>query len=279
MLLSIVTGDAREALKSTFPGFLGTLIGVVAQITTRRAVQFSDGVVYVTREYLQKVYPPPRGALVLSRSNVRFGEGFPPAKSQPPRIDKLRPIKVIAVGSQQQRYKGHHDLLEAVRALLEKDIFLDVLIVGDGKRHKELVKQAATLDLNNVRFLHSAGLSADLAELVRKFDIFTMPSHTEGMPKALLEAMAVGTFCIGTNVGGIPEVLPPKCLFAPKSPSELAACLQFFIENKEDLDEMWREQQKTISHIQTQNSGDFLLTKFVSSWVEKSLGPRSSKGL
>jgi hypothetical protein len=54
-------------------------------------------------------------------------------------------------------------------------------------------------------------------------DLFCMPSRTEGMPRAMLEAMARALPCIGSTVGGIPELLPPEDLVPPGDVAALAA--------------------------------------------------------
>jgi glycosyltransferase involved in cell wall biosynthesis len=63
-------------------------------------------------------------------------------------------------------------------------------------------------------------------DLVRKelseADLFVLPSRTEGLPRALIEAMAIGLPCIGSDVGGIPELLPPSERVPPGDARALA---------------------------------------------------------
>jgi glycosyltransferase involved in cell wall biosynthesis len=53
-------------------------------------------------------------------------------------------------------------------------------------------------------------------------DLFVLPSRQEGLPRAMIEAMARALPCIGSTVGGIPELLPQRDLVPPDSPSALA---------------------------------------------------------
>ena len=53
-------------------------------------------------------------------------------------------------------------------------------------------------------------------------DLFILPSRTEGLPRAIIEAMARGLPCLGSSVGGIPELLPPDALVRPGDALALA---------------------------------------------------------
>jgi len=78
-------------------------------------------------------------------------------------------------------------------------------LVGDGELRERLVQQAHSLGLD--RSVIFTGSTTDTAPYLRAADAFVLPSRTEGMPVALLEAMACGLPCIATRVGGSAELI------------------------------------------------------------------------
>lgn len=106
------------------------------------------------------------------------------------------------------------------------------VVVGDGygdelSRARTEVAQKGIEQL--VRF---TGHRNDLREVYASFDVFLMTSRTEGMPNALLEAMAIGIPVVSTRVGGVPELLEDgkEGFLAPVGDAEgLAAALMRFI--------------------------------------------------
>jgi glycosyltransferase involved in cell wall biosynthesis len=120
-------------------------------------------------------------------------------------------------------YKGHRDLIEAMPAILAKLPKAHLALVGDGPERRNLEALAGALGLNG--YISFQGESHSVASLLRQFDVFVMPSLLEGMPNALMEAMGAGIACIGTRVGGIPELIDDGTsglLVSPRAPHEIA---------------------------------------------------------
>jgi glycosyltransferase involved in cell wall biosynthesis len=92
--------------------------------------------------------------------------------------------------------KNYSLLLRATAAIRDAEL----AFVGDGPLREELQKQAGP----RVSFL---GQRADVSELLAGFDVFVLPSKTEGMSIALLEAMAAGCPIVVTAVGGNVELI------------------------------------------------------------------------
>lgn len=101
--------------------------------------------------------------------------------------------------------KGITYLLRAMPKIINMYPDILLLIAGDGKRRKNLEEESINLNIEkNVKFL---GGRVDIPEILQLLTLYTLPSLWEGMPMALLEAMAAGVPIVTTNVGGIPKMI------------------------------------------------------------------------
>ncbi|MBX3730363.1 MAG: glycosyltransferase family 4 protein [Candidatus Sumerlaeia bacterium] len=100
--------------------------------------------------------------------------------------------------------KGHDVLLDAVAEAHRRGVRPHVVLVGDGPLRMALEQQGRALGLE--RYVHLVGETVEPERWLAAGDLFVLPSRSEGLPNALLEAMAHGLPCIATRVGGIPEV-------------------------------------------------------------------------
>ncbi len=101
--------------------------------------------------------------------------------------------------------KNHRLLLEVMPALVAAHPELQVVLIGKGELEQALRAQVSALGLGeHVRF---AGERADVAQLLPALDIFAMPSLSEGLSIALLEACASGLAIVATDVGGNGEIV------------------------------------------------------------------------
>ncbi len=122
--------------------------------------------------------------------------------------------------------KGHAYLLQALPAVLDEVPETTVLLAGDGRLRPELEKQARDLGLaDRVKFL---GTRRDMPLIYRALDVFVLPSRWEGLPLALLEAMAAGLPVVASAVGGVKGVIRDGVngrLVPPGDPQALAAAV------------------------------------------------------
>jgi glycosyltransferase involved in cell wall biosynthesis len=101
--------------------------------------------------------------------------------------------------------KGADVLLRAFAELAKTRTDLRLILVGDGPARPEVEGEIAALGLRDrVELL---GTRSDVPELLAGFDLFVLPSRREGLPLAILEAMAAGLPIVASKVGGIPEAI------------------------------------------------------------------------
>src|SRR5262249_33566826 len=101
--------------------------------------------------------------------------------------------------------KGHRYLLDAMPTVLKCFPNCVLLLVGRGDLEVSLKEQAKRLGIEErVRFL---GMRQDVPRLLAVMDMFVLPSLSEGLSMALLEAMASGKSVVATRVGGNPELV------------------------------------------------------------------------
>ncbi len=129
--------------------------------------------------------------------------------------------------------KGIGYLLEAARELLARTTGLRFVIAGDGPKRAELESQAREMGLGErVMFL---GYRQDVPELISSFDAYVLSSLWEGLPLALIEALAIGKPIVCTSVGGNPEIVENGVngfVVPPRDSSALAAALLRLFEDQ-----------------------------------------------
>ncbi|MBF0627901.1 MAG: glycosyltransferase family 4 protein [Magnetococcales bacterium] len=114
-----------------------------------------------------------------------------------------RPI--VGIVATLRSWKGHHDLLDAFAGLNHPDALL--VIVGDGPREAFLQERITRLGLSAER-VRMVGRQENVPEWLAALDLFVLPSlANEGVPQALIQAMATGLAILSTPIGGIPEMI------------------------------------------------------------------------
>jgi len=104
--------------------------------------------------------------------------------------------------------KGHRTLVEAAPRVIDEMPHTTFVVVGSGVLREELEARVNELGLGRrFRFL---GQRDDIPRVLATFDLFAMPSLWEGMPYALVEAMAVGVPVVGSDIPGIADICRPQ---------------------------------------------------------------------
>lgn len=134
--------------------------------------------------------------------------------------------KMIGTVASLTEEKGHLYLLKAAKEILFIHPEARFLIVGDGVQRRQLEEKVSELGLlGKVIF---TGSRRDIPEILSTLDMFVLPSLKEGLPMALLEAMAARLPVVATNVGAVPKVIAHKetgYLVQPRNTESLCAAV------------------------------------------------------
>jgi glycosyltransferase involved in cell wall biosynthesis len=196
------------------------------------------GVAYVTKRTLQLRYPArfmdvsvsdvemPEEAIVRGVAWTHYSsiELAPGGIADRLRRPKQRgPFHIVTVGSLAQRYKGTDVLIDALARCVRRGVDVTATVVGDGMYRAALIAQAERAGLGTrVEFAGQVPAGEGVRRILDCADLFVLPSRTEGLPRALIEAMARALPCLASAVGGIPEVLPESDLAPPGDAVRLA---------------------------------------------------------
>lgn len=155
------------------------------------------------------------------------------------------PFKIVCLGRLEGE-KGHSILLQAISKNINKNN-IEIHLIGDGSQFENLRNIVQDNQLNCIFY----GALTDrnyIFNIIANADIFIIPSLTEGMPRALLESMAIGLPCIGSNVGGIPEVIEEAYLYNPNDFDHLNQLIERFYESSDLRERSGIRNKKFISN-------------------------------
>ena len=127
--------------------------------------------------------------------------------------------------------KNHIEVFEALKLMREKEPEsvenLRYLIAGRGKMTQELNEAIKSMGLDDIVYM--LGFRRDVADVFAASDIYVFPSHQEGLPVALMEAMSVGLPCVASKIRGNVDLIEDGkggYLFDSKDATSLVDCLK-----------------------------------------------------
>lgn len=129
--------------------------------------------------------------------------------------------------------KGYGELIEALPSILEEVPGAVLLLAGEGPDRPQFEAAAAAAGVSGKVIF--AGMSKDASGLLEAMDVFILPSRNEGMPLALLEAMAAGKPVIATGIGAIPAVITSGSngiLIAGQHPGDIAGAVKSLLKDR-----------------------------------------------
>ncbi|MGH8703241.1 MAG: glycosyltransferase family 4 protein [Burkholderiales bacterium] len=183
---------------------------VNTSFATRWLYRNATAHIVVTGEALRRQLHEQNGYPLEHMTSIRTGidlKRFRPLdKGEMRRLLGVPDRQVIGILATLRDWKGHDYLLDALAILRQRFADLSLVIVGDGPRRAHLERRTDELGLrDSVRF---AGNQDNVEQWLATFDIFALPSYgEEGVPQAIMQAMACGLPVISTRVGAILEAV------------------------------------------------------------------------
>lgn len=209
----------------------GKLLAPIMYILTKKVVKKAYAVSYVSEAFLQNRYP--NNNICLSCSDVVIHNEKNILENRLKLYSNINTRKIIFgnISNIDMKYKGQKYLLLAARELIKEGYNIEVDFVGNGKGNKlkHLVKKHKMDDY--IRFLGPMPHDK-IFEFLKKIDVYVQPSIAESHGRVIVEAMSVGCPVIGSNVGGIPELVNHQYVFKKKNYKDLYRKMKNLLVNK-----------------------------------------------
>lgn len=204
----------------------------------RRQCAAASAAAYVTERALQTRYPPAPTAFSTHYSSIELPTSALVAAPRIPR-QNAHQFTLIFVGTLAQLYKAPNVVIAAVATCVQEGLDLKLILLGDGKHRPELEAQAKALGIDD-RVCFRGQLTAGDAVRTEldSADLFVLPSYQEGLPRAMVEAMARALPCIGSTIGGIPELLQSEDMVPPGDVTVLAGKIREVVTDPERMARM-----------------------------------------
>ena len=272
-----VVGDTWNAYWN-YGSIAGKFYAPIAWWKIKKCLSNAEFAIYVTREYLQHRYPC--NGFCGYASNVDIASV---------KIDVLHnkltrwdneiyslnnPFKIGMIGSLATRYKGLQVAIRSLYYLRNQGIAAELHVLGEGAK-KPWKQEACKYGVQQQLYLHGIIPNGVMvSNWLDELDGYIQPSLTEGLPRALIEAMSRGLPALGSKCGGIPELLPADCLHIPGDYKTLAIQLTKMI-----CEPAWRMQKaqrnfdeaRNYYHQKIESQRDMFWRKFAENVRQKSL--------
>lgn len=224
MMMNPRTAYSKDAMSHP----LQPVIQAVITRSTKRACMRANGIAYVTERVLQREYPcqaivnPSRaGYFTSSYSTINLPDEAFSMKDW----GVQRPERVVLAhsGKMSDYRKGHATFIRTVAELRKTGIDARGVLIGDGPKRVEFETLATDLGIRDYcEFTGWANGFIEVQERLQRAQFFVFPTLSEGLPRAVIEAMASGLICLGNSVDGIPELLDEPCLSTTNEAADFA---------------------------------------------------------
>ena len=200
------------------------------------------------RAHFQEIFHLPDGRISVVPTGID-PQLFSPvgSKAELP-FEKSSGLPVVGMVSVLRSWKGHATFIEAARLLVKEGFAARYLIVGNGPGRERIHHQIA--DLSAANQMKCLGHREDVPEILRSLSVLIIPStRHEGIPQIGLQALATKTPVIGSDVGGIPEIIRPGetgRIFPAENAQALAAAIRETLFEKDATAKMTETGRKLV---------------------------------
>ena len=196
-------------------GVISKIINSLLVWEAKKMCKLANGVSYVTEYKLQQIYPC--SAVLKKSDKMYFTSSYSSIDLTDDMIyeqkwkknNKPTKFKIVHTGYMDSYRKGQDVLLKAIKNVIDRGYKnIELILIGDGDKRKEFEKLTKELEIE--KYVDFKGLiksKDEIISILKACHIFVFPTHSEGLPRSLIEAMAVGLVCIASPVDGIPELL------------------------------------------------------------------------
>jgi len=247
-----VLGDPWDSFSpGTWPSLCRPLARRLVTRELREMCNKAAAIHYVTHRALQRRFPPGANTYTKAFSDAVMDRAFVNPDALMERYRRIREMQntqsrpsrlfhIGFIGSLSRLYKGLDVLLGAISLIADgRNSNLHVAIAGDGQYLEKMKRLAMQLRIQDrVRFLGQLPHGKPIFDFLDSIDLLVLPSRAEGLPRALLEAMARGCPCVATEIGGVDELLVPADMVPCGDAKSLAEAIVQLVRNPARLREM-----------------------------------------
>ncbi len=204
-------------------------LGVPLLRSVDKVVVLHEGLIDIAEHYKLNY------VVIHNGKDLSEADGAPPAHDLPKPDDE---VWVSYVG-RLESVKGYDFLLEAVEPLHHRYPNLKTFFIG----------ASVPARMPTPAGVHFLGFRKDVFSVLKRMDIFCLPSLNEGLPNSLMEAMSVRCACIASRVGGVPYLIEHDkngLLVPPRDPQALREALVRLIDNPDERKKLGESARKTI---------------------------------
>lgn len=207
------------------------------QALVRACLSRANGVIALSEEWKRRLtaMAPKARIVVIENAVESMGAARPTQSNGPCRFTLL---------ARMDEWKGIDDLLDACALLARQDRPFELVLAGPAGTAGDaptLNRKIANRDLGSAVRYVGVVLGNEKTKLLASADVYVQPSHHEGMPISLLEALASGLPIVATTVGAVPEVIEHErhgLLVPPHRPDSLASAMGEMIVNISQRNQM-----------------------------------------